>query len=338
MSVIDSYGELGGKLIKNTTIDGDGFNFEVRRAGSIILETVVADQKTSLNIAPSGLEFGTENTNNQTRSYVGFNTTEAALINETGGIETKISVTDSAISVGSDSVDFAGIKYLKDLTSKFTALSLVHKSYVDATINGAIQALTLTASNGLTLTSNVVELGGTVSKDTTVVVASDKKLTIDGATELVASNPVRQNKVSVDETTIEISTKDADDNIEFALKVIAGIPVIGSDNTDFSGLKYDKDYSANFSNLSLVNFGTVKSEFAKRQLNIDSVAIEAGTPHIIANPFNSPNCHISIVDNADGNRVVCYELVSATQITIESNVTFDARISIICMDYVVVPL
>lgn len=336
LSVNADYNELGGTLIKNTVVDADGFNFEVRRAGSIILETVVADQKTSLNIAPSGLEFGTENTLNQTRSYVGFNTTEAALINETGGVETKISVKDSEAVIASTSASFAGIKYAANYAENFTALSLVHKAYVDGAIQGAIAAIAVTSGNGLTTNTGIIELGGTVTKDTVVSVAASKTLSFGGAgaKNLKQVDAFGTHTIGVDSTGITIESRNDQNEQQFAFKTIAGLAIIGSELLDFSGVSYLDDYSANFGNRSLVDKGYVDTKIATRQANIEQ-EITANTPYVFINPFNNPNVIMSIVDVADGASVVCSETILAGQITIESNVTFTARITVISMVTVV---
>lgn len=332
LTINTDHNELGGTLIKNTVIDADGFNFEVRRAGSIILETIVADQKTSLNIAPSGLEFGTENTGNQTRSYVGFNTIEAALINETGGVETKISVKDSEAVISSDAIGFAGIKYAANYAANFTSLSLVHKAYVDGAIQGAIAAVAITSGNGLTTTSGVIELGGTVTKDTNVSVAASKTLSIGGAgaKNLKQSDAFGTNTIGVDSTGITIENRNDQDQQTFAIKTIGSAGFIGSELPDFVGIRYVDDYSANFVDRSLVDKGYVDSKINTRQANFEQEII-ANTPYVFSNPFNNPNVIMSVVDAADGANVVCAETILAGQITIESNVTFTARITVISM-------
>lgn len=336
LSVNADYNELGGTLIKNTVIDADGFNFEVRRAGSIIIETIIADQKTSLNIAPSGLELGTENTLNHTRSYVDFNTTEAALINETGGVETKISVKDSEAVITSTTVGFAGIKYAANYTANFTPLSLVHKAYVDGAIQGAIAAIAVTSGNGLTTTGAIIELGGTVTKDTTVSVAASKTLSFGGAgaKNLKQVEDAASHEVGVDSTGITIESRNDQNEQTFVLKTIGGAGFIGSELTDFNGVRYVDDYSANFVARSLVDKGYVDNKIDARQANIEQ-EITANTPYVFTNPFNNPNVIISIVDVANGASVVCAETIVAGQITIESNVTFTARITVISMVTVV---
>jgi mannitol/fructose-specific phosphotransferase system IIA component len=77
---------------------------------------------------------------------------------------------NTTITTGSNTLTVAGsngLRYATDISSNFTNRSLVDKQYVDTLVN-AITTESTTAGNGLTMNGTTVELGGNLTKPTTI--------------------------------------------------------------------------------------------------------------------------------------------------------------------------
>lgn len=92
---------------------------------------------------------------------------------------------DSTGFVAKDDIGLKGIVYGTDYSANFTARSLIDKGYADATYS-------LTFNNGLTNASRTVGLGGSLTGDTTITMASHKIFLSGGP--LVLDNSFLNNR------------------------------------------------------------------------------------------------------------------------------------------------
>ena len=142
-------------------------------------------------------------------------------------------VLDETSAIFTDTLNSKGLEYATDYSANFTNNSLITKAYVDANIGGGN---TTTAGNGLTMVGDSVELGGSLTQNTT----------IDGASGAY-------NFVVNDINTLTLATSSG-----YSLSMNGSATF--TDDKSSAGLAYNADYSANYVDRSLVDKGYVDSE------------------------------------------------------------------------------
>lgn len=159
----------------------------------------------------------------------------------------------------------AGILYNADYSSEFGNRSLVDKGYVDNQISTGVA----TASNGLTKTGTDIQLGGNLTKNTSIqgdyIIRFDATDSSSYSSSFVANSTNAilgsgaiansQNQFIASQNSVEMK---ANDNIGGSGTGISSIlldpSTYGLVTTESNqGLRYAADYSANFANRSLVD-------------------------------------------------------------------------------------
>ena len=105
-----------------------------------------------------------------------------------------------------------GLVYYDDYSSDFTARSLVDKAYVD----GLVAASGVTASNGLTAVGQDVQLGGSLTGDTTISMSSNQLLIEGTSGNYLFQNALLTLAPSDGNSTPEISIDASADTIELS--------------------------------------------------------------------------------------------------------------------------
>ncbi len=154
-----------------------------------------------------------------------------------------------------------GIEYAADYSADFTNRSLVDRQYVD----DAVVASSITASNGLTRIGNDIRIGGSLSANTDINAGSHKfsvtgtdgtyinSLLIDRFYNMLRTDDPSGGwgVVSSCNTGSYMQAYDGANEQRIMLHKTAGISV--RDDIDHRGLLYIEDYSANYTNRSLVD-------------------------------------------------------------------------------------
>lgn len=171
--------------------------------------------------------------------------TQATLRAGSAGNYQTILIQQTGDMIVTDDKNFKGLIYAADYGTNFVDRSLVDKGYVDGLIT-AVSPEATSAGNGLTEIGNLIELGGTLTKNTNI--DGDSGAYSYTITAMNAINLTTNNGLSLDLTG-------------------AGANFV--DNSS-SGITYNADYSANFVDRTLVDKGYVDGQ-------ISSVLQEATT-------------------------------------------------------------
>lgn len=175
------------------------------------------------------------------------------------------------------------IEYEGDFSNALVDNALVTKSYV---LNQIASAGTsgggssnITASNGLTKNVNDIVLGGNLTQNTTVSSTTfnldfekingtieSYLLLRDGGIILERFNTGVDNYIEIDENSARLIGSNQSESSSFEVQPDGEI-IVNSDFSNFAGIKYNSNYSANYTNRSLVD-----KEFVINQLFYASTA------------------------------------------------------------------
>lgn len=179
------------------------------------------------------------------------------------------------ITINSLSSNFSGLTYSSDYSSKYTTRSLTDKGYVDSAY---------TSGNGITVSGGVVSLGGNLTSDNTIeTTGGEHTLKIHTIVDSQYTTFTGANvEVSLDDQTYRTYHTPYGLQVQapssVSLQIQAGQIILANTNThyiitgrddmtvrslssNFSGLTYYSDYSANYSTRSLVDKGYVDSYY-----------------------------------------------------------------------------
>jgi hypothetical protein len=185
------------------------------------------------------------------------------------------------------------IKYVRNYSELYTDRSLVDKGYVDSLVYSGVTANTVTANNGLTLSGNNVRLGGTLTGNTDITGGGLYNLNLGtSGSRLNQLNINTDNTISIEsigasyssyigfggtDNYVEYEANGGDtyhglnfntggatlyatdstagnQNTHIYLEPLSGENRIRIDgNSLFKGIVYNEDYSANYTNRSLVD-------------------------------------------------------------------------------------
>lgn len=224
--------ELGGSLTKNTTISGDSNSFELSGVSTTTISGVSTNISgiTSLNIndgSSSGLSIDLDS--------LDIVTSGKELILNNGEHVLSLNPTTNE-AVFTDSVGI-GLQYAADYSANYTNRTLVDKEYVDSEITNNVSTVSVT--NGLTeFSAGTYGIGGDLTQNTT----------ISGNT---GSYGLTINEIS----TLTLSTQSG-------YSLVMNGTAIFTDTTNSKGLEYAADYSANFTDESLITKRYVDAEIA----------------------------------------------------------------------------
>jgi hypothetical protein len=206
--------------------------------------------------------------------------------------------TTTGVTLYGNDPGFVGFMYDSDYSANYTNRSIVDKEYVDTAIGDS----TITAGNGLSLDSGSVGLGGSLNQmtyidhngydfvirefagETSTLFAGDNFKIKDYNNDL----EIRFGIGSIDHAGISFDNPSGSiHNIFTADKALN----ITSNQNDFTGLVYDKDYSASFVNRSLIDKAYVDSA-------ISSVDQQLQKNSNILSPQDSSVYQIGITNNS----------------------------------------
>lgn len=178
---------------------------------------------------------------------------------------------NTTINLATYDLKFSGdsIQYSGDYSSTYVDRSLVDKQYVDLAISGATSGITGTitgGTNGLSVSGMNVELGGALTKTTTIDV-SGNTLIIQGVDGANLGRFILDNySVSIDGVNSAVYAYE--NNLELisagnSLRIKNNSATYtGSGNT--AGIEYFGDYSANYTPRSLVDKAYVTGQTANK--------------------------------------------------------------------------
>lgn len=249
---------LGGALTQTTLISGV-YPFQVHLTGTISLRS--SGQQDGLYIGQEGSHWFEAN------GELSFKTTGGDMILEATQYG-KLTFDGTDGNVFTDNrVTKKGIEYDADYSGTFTDRSLVDKAYVDAAIIG-----TFTFENGLTETTGTVRLGGALTGTTNIDIE-------DNLFSIYFDDSSYSGKIEIGDSTFSISTWDQElyAGNRFSIHMLGGITLIAHDGTNSirlditetsfeiadtvnsKGVVYGGNYSANFTDRSLVDKAYVLS-------------------------------------------------------------------------------
>ena len=204
----------------------------------------------------------------------------AFTVNATSGVMISDGILDFCANGGalkldsSSCVDVNSIaNYDQDYSGSYSTRSLVDKAYLDGEISGA----TNTFENGLTETSGTVELGGTLTKSTTINVGTEdlkiRQYTVSEDTyetflfidtsigaQLRANNVSAGNNSIVSVNSSEATISSFDGTHTTRMKATGNAIQFASDTPNWEGVKYLTDYSSNYTARSLVDKAYIDDE------------------------------------------------------------------------------
>lgn len=253
--------KLGGAVTENTTLSGGGS------------QTFTISGMSAVNILSSaGGAF------HSSASYTYMGSLSTNFLWNSSGLQINIADGSSGLTINDGRTTHPGLVYAADYSSDFTSRSLVDKGYVDTVFAGGVSS----ASNGLTVVSGNVRLGGTVSGTTTVsgtgvqpgLVMSDLYLfrLSDDSSETVLE--LNGGVLTLGYTSTPITFSDA--GFLISISSDATTADIRDSRATPTGLEYQADYSATYTDRSLVDKGYVDSVAVKKYVEVVNVT-NAGT-------------------------------------------------------------
>jgi len=284
LSIVSDAVVLGGTLSQNTTISNTTYTFGMTSSVDI------AFRSFDVNGVASKVQAATSSASIEVEGIAGDNSSiklfqDKQVVGD-GSIDNSLVVKDGRSN--------KGLVYESDYSPNFSTYSLVTKGYVDSVVTST----GLTAQNGLTETStNVVELGGTLLQNTTIYadsydfnITNASTLLSDGATVSIhgqkeASMYSGNWGASASYFTLrpDVLIVEVDDGfgggaqlwvespnvqVPYAVSDGASASIKIVDSYYQKGLVYVDDYTANFTNNSLVT----------KQYVDNKVGLTSGTP------------------------------------------------------------
>jgi hypothetical protein len=257
---------------------------------------------------------------------------------------------DLSLVANSGSVNISngeGLVYATDYSSTFVTHSLVDKSYVDnavSIINGdfitgvtagdglsgggtsGFITLDVNTGNGLSIISDIVSLGGTLSQNT-LINGSGYDLTIGNSGYITLTSSVfdvEASFISLDAGIGNIQIL-ADTGIDLVatggdLSFVANSGSVGITNGE--GLVYDADYSATFVTHSLIDKAYVDNAVSTGTSGTSGTSGSAGTSGTSGSAGTSGL--LSLTGTSDNGLITLDG--SAPNGTVESNLTFDGSV------------
>lgn len=218
---------------------------------------------------------------------------------------------------------FQGIKYQSDYSANYTNRSLVDKQYVLNKIYEAGTAGAVLSGSGITIANNQANLGGALNQDATVtgsafnVAFGDPSGIQSFNVNTVQNTSIYSQNGNVDLTagsgtagsgTVQLAANGSG-FVEIVLNTGANQFLIndGRSGANQSGIQYASDYTANYTNLSLVHKGYVDSIAAG--LDPKAACRVATTTYITLSGLQT----IDGVTLVDGDRVLVKDQGTAGQ-------------------------
>lgn len=169
------------------------------------------------------------------------------------GLKIPPGVTDY-ITVEHTNTAFTGLMYSSDISANYSNRSIPDVEYVDGLVSA------LTASNGLTRTLDDFELGGTLT-GATVVAKDSNKMTFNGHGDFEVFTGVMASTIT---SYLGTNSTSSGFGSFSAAGLNSGVNISTSqmtivDQNNSKGFQYSNDYSANFTDRSLIDFGAFKS-------------------------------------------------------------------------------
>lgn len=310
---------LGGNLTGDTRIFGDLYTLSLGdQTDRLEAVNIYTDESVILNSGSGDI------------------TLEAAsgVVRIGGNPDTKIELQTNNITVTLSSVSNQ-FNYAADYSAGFTERSLVDKEYVDNKVATGVTLTVTGATNGLSLQSGYVVLGGNLTGDTTIggdinayglklgaagnalaafevnvdgddididvtngdinLHGGDQRIILDSSAEriyIMAENTSSSSQIIINKTGttgIQLSTQETSTDIGISAtngNVIIGnqetnVTVRSTNNTitinsdfgNFEGAKYNADYSANFTERSIVDAAFVTGITSSITVNKLAVSI-----------------------------------------------------------------
>jgi len=256
------YGTLvGGDLYVDFGTDENAESFYVKSGNNINFN----DKKSSLEMLIDELTLSVSNLTSENRVTLAFHETSLDIYTNSG-------------------TTFGGIKYLYDYSDNYTNRSLVDKSYVDTAIFNS-GGTSYTSGNGITVTGTTINLGGDLTANTIIELTGneytliihtivDQYYTKFRAGEIDVSSDDESLKavhnilgfyVQSNNYNIQINNNQIQFGNNYTSYLTTNINsssiIVNSGNPTFSGLTYSSDYSANYTNRSLVDKSYVDSYY-----------------------------------------------------------------------------
>ncbi len=303
--------QWGGTLLQSTTINGGGNELVIGSATSSIdsfsmkSDNTIAFNTTTGNFnvdADNGSVFidSTLHTNRGTDAVTNRTTSNLLQIVEFGSVV--INNGSNNMFIITDNNGSKGMVYQSDYSANFTPESLITKRYLTNYV--ATASSNISANNGLTVSGNNVQLGGTLISDTSingggflfefgtsgnrldslnVFANNDFNVQADNDINLTALDEIRtiglyQNLIG--HSSISIATDNVSFNVFDTASVItnngSNNNIIVTDDISNKGIVYGTDYSPNFTPESLITKRYVDNKIALSASNIKAGTVLFG--------------------------------------------------------------
>jgi len=254
--------QLGGTLTKDTIIDVDDFQLEN-------IWTSASDINIYNKTQLSGEGNLFESSDGTFVSKIGTSAADFPLTMMTALVDgskfTGLSVKPEEFMFLAAQSDWVGAIYDKDYSTTFVDNSLISKKYADDLVaNNVVQV-----DNGLSVVDGKVELGGTLTKNTFIdanmqtfeVSSSDpnnadvftKFNTHEGKTGISSSDGIKISGFISSPNLCAAQASLVDDSQLVAMTLNPNDIQFKASENDWKGVTYDKDYSPNFVDNSLIS-------------------------------------------------------------------------------------
>jgi hypothetical protein len=253
--------KLGGELIENTNITGNIWQLYLNPK-SFSLDTgngdidLYAKGNVSITSTLAGALNG--DTTISADGSLGLRTgSGATVLADAGRIDIQASagaihLTSDTVLI-TDNISNKGAEYSTDYSANFTSNSLITKDYLVNYV--ATASSNISANNGLTISSNNVQLGGTLNQTTTINGGSNLlQLGVPG-NRLDSLFVATDNDFSVNANTgnVDLNSNNGSINLDAPNDTIAmDAYAITATTHNLNGIVYSSDYSSTFINESLI--------------------------------------------------------------------------------------
>ncbi len=235
-----------GTLAADRTVTGNNHSLSMTDLSSLYQEVSSGGDTSYIEVGSDELLFGTTVAAGSGSAFGTQGDNAYMQVDNGAGSLSSIVFRTTDMTVA-DQINLKGLVYADDYSANYTNRSLVDKEYVDTQVTNGV-----TASNGLNKVGPDIKLGGSLSQYT-VVDKNDNGVLFTG----LGTFGVRYGTgttyphLDIGFHSFELGYHTASDDVSFGVSM--GGKMTMTDTRHLTGIEYAADYSANYTNRSLVD-------------------------------------------------------------------------------------
>ncbi len=235
-----------GTLAADRTVTGNNHSLSMTGLSSLYQEVSSGGDTSYIEVGSDELLFGTTVAAGSSSAFGAQGDNAYMQVDNGAGSLSSIVFRTTDMTVA-DQINLKGLVYADDYSANYTNRSLVDKEYVDTQVTNGV-----TASNGLNKVGPDIKLGGSLSQYT-VVDKNDNGVLFTG----LGTFGVRYGTgttyphLDIGFHSFELGYHTASDDV--SLGVSMGGKMTMTDTRHLTGIEYAADYSANYTNRTLVD-------------------------------------------------------------------------------------